>query len=288
MGNLVILGNFDGVHLAHKYLIEKAIEYAKENNLKTIVYTFKTLKKDKEYILSLDKRKEAIKALGVDKIVFDDFERVKKLSPVEFVESILKKELNVEVAFCGYNYTFGYMKEGNAKILQKLIKTIVVDEFRLDDKLVSSSKIRELLYEGNIEKACRLLGRKLEYEGIVVKGRQLGRLIGFPTANIKLDDNRIKLPNGVYGTVTKIEGDSREYLSVTNIGNNPTIAENNNLSIETFIYNFSEDIYGKRICVKILKMIRKEKKFNTIDELKNQIKLDSDKWEEEYVRYKDK
>lgn len=288
MGNLVILGNFDGVHLGHKYLIEEALKYAKENNLKSIVYTFKTLKKNKEYILSTSKREKILTELGVDEVIFDDFERVKKLNPEEFVKNILKKELNAKIVFCGYNYTFAYMKEGNPNILKKLINTVVVDEYRLDNDLVSSSKIRELLHQGNIEEACRLLGRNIEYEGIVLKGRQLGRVIGFPTANISLAENKLKLPNGVYGSLTKIEDDDTIYLSVTNIGNNPTISDNNNLSIETHIYNFNKDIYGKKINIKIMKMIRKEKKFDTINDLKEQIKIDSNEWKEEYVRYKNK
>ncbi|WP_067141984.1 riboflavin biosynthesis protein RibF [Oceanivirga salmonicida] len=285
MKNLVILGNFDGVHIGHQNLISSAVEYARKNNLRPIVYTFSTLSKNKEFLTTINQRKELIYNLGVDEVIIDDFDRVKMYTAKEFVEKILKKELNAKVVFCGYNYKFAYMKEGNVEILKDLIETIVFPEFRLENELVSSSKIRELLYIGDIYNASKLLGRNLEYRGIVVKGRQLGRLIGFPTANIKITENKIRIPNGVYGSYTKIEGYEKEFLSITNIGTNPTISDNNELNIETHILDFKDNIYDKKIKVRLCTKIRNEVKFSTIEDLKKQINIDTNKWRIENVKY---
>ncbi len=285
MKKLVILGNFDGVHLGHQNLIKEAVKYAKKNKMNTVVYTFSTLSKNKEFLTTIKQRKKLIYKLGVDEIIIDDFNRVKMYNANEFVDKILKNELNAKIVFCGYNYTFAYLKEGNTKILSKLIKTIVIPEYRHNDKLVSSSKIRELLNNGNIKNANNLLGRELEYCGIVIKGRQLGRVIGFPTANIKIIENKIKIPNGVYGSYTYVEGYNNKFLSITNIGNNPTISNNNDLNIETHIFDFSDNIYDKEINVLLCEKIRDEIKFDTIEELKNGIATDVKKWRLKNVEY---
>lgn len=278
MKNVIVLGNFDGVHKGHQKLITMALDYARKNNLKCIVYTFSTLPNNKKYIMTVEEKVNAIKELGVDEVYIDDFYNIKNYMPEEFVKDILIEKLQAKKVFCGFNYTFGHNKIGNIEKLSKLIDTSVVDEIKIDDITVSSSVIRKYIEEGLLEKATELLGKPFQISGPVIHGKQLGRTIGFPTANLRLNALKISVPYGVYGAYLEIDGDKKRHLAIMNIGKNPTVNDENTVTAEANIFDFNEDIYGKKICIYLIKRIRAEKKFKNLIELKKQITTDKDLW----------
>lgn len=278
MKRVVILGNFDGVHIGHQNLIKEAIKYAKMNNLESIVYTFSTLPSNKKYIMTVDEKIESIKDLGVDRVYIEDFFNVKNYTPNEFVTEILKGKLKAVKVFCGYNYTFGNNKSGNVDLLSNLIDTTIINEVKVDDIRTSSSIIREYIESGNLELANKLLGKPFKICGEVIHGKKLGRTLGFPTANIRPNALKIGVPLGVYGVKIKIEGYDKLYTAIMNIGRTPTISNNNQVISETNILDFNEDIYGKKISVFLYKMIRSEKKFENIEKLKEQMLKDKEYW----------
>lgn len=278
MNNVIILGNFDGVHLGHQELIKKAIEFGKINNMKVIVYTFKTLPSNKEHIMTIEQKINKIKQLGVDEIILDDFYLIKNYKPEEFVKEILIAKLNAKKIFCGYNYTFGKDRLGDAQLMKKYIDTTVIDEFKINNMSVSSSNIRKLIKQGNIKLANTLLNDAYCLEGYVIHGKKLGRTIGFPTANIRPNATKIIPPLGAYGVKLKIDDDDKIYLGIMNIGKNPTVNNDNCISIETNILDFNRDIYGKKIRIKIYELLRFERKFESLNHLKEQIKKDELNW----------
>ena len=278
MKRVVILGNFDGVHIGHQNLIKEAIKYANSHNLESVVYTFSTLPSNKKYIMTVDEKISAIKDLGVDRVYVEDFFDVKNYTPQEFVKEILKGKLNAIKVFCGYNYTFGNNKSGNVNLLSELIDTTVINEIKVDGIRTSSSTIREYIENGNLELANKLLGKPFQICGEVIHGKKLGRVLGFPTANIRPNALKINIPLGVYGVKLKIEGYDKIYTAIMNIGRTPTITNNNQVISETNILDFNEDIYGKKITVYLYKMIREEKKFENIEKLKEQMTKDKQYW----------
>lgn len=278
MERVVILGNFDGVHIGHQNLIKEAIKYANSHNLESVVYTFSTLPSNKKYLMTVDEKISAIKDLGVDRVYVEDFFDVKNYTPQEFVKEILKGKLNAIKVFCGYNYTFGNNKSGNVNLLSELIDTTVINEIKVNGIRTSSSTIREYIENGNLELANKLLGKPFQICGEVIHGKKLGRVLGFPTANIRPNALKINIPLGVYGVKLKIEGYDKIYTAIMNIGRTPTITNNNQVISETNILDFNEDIYGKKITVYLYKMIREEKKFENIEKLKEQMTKDKQYW----------
>ncbi|WP_197407525.1 bifunctional riboflavin kinase/FAD synthetase [Caviibacter abscessus] len=276
--NVVILGNFDGVHIGHKKLINEAIIYAKKNKLKTLIYIFENFPYKNKVITTLEEKITILKDLGIDEIYLDDFNVIKNLNEIEFVNNILKQKLNAKIVFCGFNYTFGHNKSGNANKLKELIETNIIEEVKLKGITVSSTLIRNLILSGYMETASKFLGRPYNCSGIVVKGKQIGRTIGFPTANILPEENKIYPPYGAYGTTVRIEGMDKTYQSIMNIGKNPTIDNKNRVTIETNIFDFNSNIYGKKIKVILHKRLRCEKKFDSLIQLKEQIYLDTLGW----------
>lgn len=280
MERVVILGNFDGVHMGHQNLIKKALNYARSNNLECLVYTFSTLPSNKKYIMTVDEKVDEIKQMGVDKVYLEDFFNVKNYTPYEFVAEILKCKLNAKKVFCGYNYTFGNNKEGNVNLLKTLIDTEVVEEVKTDGVKTSSSIIREYIEKGELELANKLLGKPFKIFGEVIHGKKLGRTLGFPTANIRPNGLKIGVPLGVYGVKIKVENYDKIYLGIMNIGKTPTICNTNQVISETNIIDFNEDIYGKKVTIYLYKMIRKEMKFESLAKLKEQMTKDKNLWRE--------
>lgn len=277
------LGFFDGVHKAHSSILSECVAYARKHGLKSIALTFEKspaefFGKEIKYLTSLSQKEEIMKSLGIDEVVILTCdEKMLSLSPEAFVKTILVDKLNAAALFCGFNYTFGKGAKGNTSTLESIGKEYSMDVFVMpqmtsDGLTVSSSEIRVALSKGEIELANKLLTRPFEVRGKVCEGKKLGRTLGFPTANI-YPGNMPNLPYGVYATKTVI--DNKEYISVTNVGINPTV-EDNNLRIETYITDFDGDIYGKHIAIKFYKFLRKETKFENIDELKKQIEKDKE------------
>lgn len=282
----VALGNFDGIHIGHQYLLKSNIEKAKEKNLKPSVLFFKNhtktiLKKDENFkidiLTSFEEKIQLLKELGIEIVYVMDFnERIMKLSPELFVKNILLERLNAKLVTVGFDYRFGYKAQGDSNYLKELGKANgfvvnVIDPVYVEGEIVSSTIIRNLIINGYIEKANKLLGRNYCLIGTVIKGRSRGRKLGFPTANIRLNDRYVIPKTGVYKTFTYV--DNSKFLSLTNIGYNPTFNEKN-LKIETYILDFDEDIYDSIIKIEFMEFIRDDIKFNSVEELKNQMHKD--------------
>ncbi|MDK2563313.1 bifunctional riboflavin kinase/FAD synthetase [Romboutsia sedimentorum] len=290
--SVVTIGNFDGIHKGHEVLITKAVEYGKKNNIKSIVFTFENhpanyfVTDSIKNIISNEERINRLNELGVDLVVSIPFDEcMTKISAQEFVEKILVDKLHVEKIIVGYDFTFARNKEGNTNVLRKLSKQYnyeleVIKPIKINGTRVSSTYIRNLLNEGNVYNIIPYLGHRYELQGTVVHAKKLGRTIGFPTANIEIDKDIIMPKNGIYATKIHIEG--KTYFGATNIGYNPTV-NGSKLSIETNILEFSEDIYGKLIKIEFLERIRDEEKFSSLDELKNQLKQDTNYVFEKYI-----
>ena len=274
MKNAIALGTFDGLHTAHREVLNLPTGYKK------IAVTFKTPPKmyfsgNYEMIMTFEEKCEALKKLGFGEICALDFGEVKDTPLTEFLEKIFVK-YNPSYISCGFDYRFGKGAEGNVDSLakycrQKGIKLNVCNEITYNNQTVSSSMIREFLKNGEIEKANSLLLNPFSFTGEVIEGQKRGRTIGFPTINQKYPEELVKLKFGVYKT--KILFDGKEYFGVTNIGIRPTFKSDYVIS-ETYIKDFSGDLYGKTVKTVPLKFLRSEIKFNSAEELKRQIEKD--------------
>ncbi|MGM9551773.1 MAG: bifunctional riboflavin kinase/FAD synthetase [Clostridia bacterium] len=284
INSVCALGFFDGVHKAHSKILSDCVLYGREHGLKSVAVTFEKspseyFGKEIKYLTPLPMKVEIMKLLGIDEVFsLPCDEKTLSLSPVEFVDKILVDKLNAKALFCGFNYTFGKNAQGDTEILKSLcfdkgIEVFISPCMEDEHTTVSSSNIRICLREGDIEKANRLLSRPFEVRGVVEEGKKLGRTLNFPTANIYPESYFPDIPYGVYATKTKI--DNAEYISVTNVGINPTVGDGN-LRIETYILGFNGDIYQKDISVKFYKYLRCEQKFSSIDKLKEQIEKDKE------------
>jgi riboflavin kinase/FMN adenylyltransferase len=290
----IVLGSFDGIHQGHKALIQNAVEAAKEYNkalqdeklrAKVMVCTFRnhplfTINKDlaPKLIMSNEQKIDVLHELGVDIINLIDFdEKFMKISPEKFIFS-LKDCYNVKGITVGFNYRFGYKNLGDVDLLKTLseslnFKLVVMDPVIIEEEIVSSSAIRYLIQEGNIEKANKFLGRPFTLSGKIIKGRQLGRTIGFPTINLDYSRKFIIPKGGVYFTHVDYKGVI--YKGITNVGYNPTV-QGKKLSIETYILDFNESIYDEVVQLYFISKIRDEKKFSSIESLKDQLEKDKE------------
>lgn len=280
IGTAIALGNFDGVHIGHQQLIKKVINISKIKGLKSSVLLFKnhtrTLVDSNGPLLlsSYEQKNSLIENLGIDIIYTMPFnEEFRKLSPEEFFTNILIKKLNVRTIVVGVDYRFGYKASADSNVLLKLgekfgVEVIIFNPIYFEGSVVSSTRIRECLLSGNIRKANKMLGRDYSIIGEVVRGKEIGHKLGFPTANIKPSINYVIPKNGVYSTETIVE-DIR-YLSATSVGYNPTFMENE-IKIESHIIDFNDLIYNKTIELIFVEYLREEMKFNNIESLKKQI-----------------
>lgn len=279
------LGNFDGLHIGHMALINTLIKEAKLNSLSSLVYTFtkhpENILRKKLFtplITTESKKMELLGETSLNYLYFDEFdETFSRMASETFVKEILVNGLKMKLAVAGFDYKFGYKGQGDVNVLIELgkkysFKVIVIPPIKINNEVVSSTKIRQYIAKGDIDQVFKLLGRHYSITADVVSGRRVGNTIGFPTANINPEDYLILPQNGVY--ITKTLLDDQLYCSITNIGYNPTFEDQLKLSVETHLMDFERDIYGKRIEVFFLKKIRDEKKFNSINELVDQIKMD--------------
>ena len=279
------IGTFDGMHLGHIYLIKKIIRHSMNNNNKSVLITFNpnpyiviNNKSQNEYhIISKNEKYKILDDLGVD-IVFDiKFNSsISKLSADEFLKKYIINPFNPIDIIIGYDHHFGHRRIGNGEFLAKNekrynYKTHVIDPFKYSNTIISSSKIRELILNGNILEANKLLGRNYKIRGKVIKGKQIGRGLTFPTANIALNSISQILPSdGVYYIKAYIN--DLEYDGMCNIGFRPTLFNQINRSIEAHIFNYNEfDLYSQFIEIEFVDYIRSEVKFNNSDELKEQL-----------------
>lgn len=285
-GCVLTIGNFDGIHLGHKNIIKKLLNTANNNNLPSAVLFFEpqpleffSSNKAPARLTSLFEKYETFRNIGIDYLFCLRFSKeLANLSATDFIKEILIKKFNVKHLIIGDDFHFGQNRIGNYEFLKNwnLINNqfIVeqVDTFYIDNERVSSTAIRRALNSDNLQLAKKLLGRNYSIIGKVVHGKQLGRKIGFPTANVEL--KRFLAPiNGVYAVDIIIN--DKVYQGMANIGTRPTI--NNEQSfprLETFIFDFNKNIYGTRIRVEFLAKIRNEIKFSSLEELQIQLKKD--------------
>ncbi|NCC81504.1 MAG: bifunctional riboflavin kinase/FAD synthetase [Clostridia bacterium] len=280
---VVTLGNFDGVHLGHKELISKAVSLGKEKNLLSYVVSFyphprSFFNEDLKYINTLEEKHKNIKAIGADALVILEFnEGIASLSRESFVKEILYKKLNAQIVVVGFDFLFGKNREGNAENLAESaseygIEVYVTPPVEVDGLKVSSSLIRECYTTGEVEKAKKFLGYYPKISGEVISGKQLGRNIGFPTANINYDKEQLLPGKGVYGVKICIK--EKEYAGIANVGVKPTVKKDDLVEVEVHVIDFLDDIYGENVSVSFLGKIRDEMKFSSLEELKNQIDND--------------
>ncbi len=278
----IALGTFDGLHVAHMMIIDKAVSLAKENNLKSGVLTFDSIPSNlinansTPKIMSLDDKLELLDKLDFLYVETFDKEFMNK-SPNEFVD-YLKNKLNVSCICVGYDYRFGKGGLAGAQDLKALAKesgisVYVLDKFELDGEVVSSTKIRGYILSGQIEKANKFLGRPFHITGIVEHGLNNGTKMGIPTANIIKSPEMICLKHGVYAGYCIVDG--CKYKAVINVGNNPTF-NGKHTTIECHLLDYSGDLYSKTIKAQFLKFIRDEINFESKDKLVEQIAKDID------------
>ncbi|MCQ4636548.1 bifunctional riboflavin kinase/FAD synthetase [Anaerovorax odorimutans] len=278
---VVALGNFDGVHKGHQQIISRTVKSAEAAGYKSAVFTFsnhpKNLMADKivvKNILYADEKAKIIESLGVDYMFNIPFDRhILTMDPIDFIDGLLIDTFRMRQAYCGFNYRFGYKAAGNAEILMKegMKKGFgihIQEPYEIDGNLVSSTFIRNLIQEGRVDQCMKYMGRLYSIGGEVVVGNKLGRTIGFPTSNIMIDETMVTPSNGVYVTYCTYNG--VRYPSVTNVGVKPTIGTYHK-NVETHIFNFDKELYGKNIRVEFLEKTRDERKFESVEALSKQI-----------------
>ena len=276
------IGKFDTFHLGHTELIRTACKNAKENDALSLILFIGSHSPD---VISLEESNGIVRSLGVDISLRQELDdNFKTLSAESFVKDILISRLNCCCVVVGENFRFSKNRSADAATLKCLceknsIECVIIEEIRLKNSLsevhtVSSTYIRELILKGKMQDVCIFLGRPYSVTSSVTYGRQLGSSYGIPTANLTLPQGKLIVPDGVYATRTRIDGNV--YPSITNVGTNPTVSTGCKKTIETNIFDFDKDIYGKSITVDFYERIRGEIKFNSIDELKEQIEKDVD------------
>ncbi len=284
-GSIILIGNFDGLHLGHQKLFNLARSYKRKYNLKIGVINFDPMPKMffnkdlKNFRLSnIDQKIKLLNTFKVDFVITKKFDhKFSKIKSIKFIREILYKKLNSKFIFVSNNFRFGNKREGNVNLLiknEKIYNYKVVKPKPLvnNKKIVSSSLIRNLLENGFLKKANKLLNRNWTIQGIVQKGRQVGKKIGFPTCNIDILDYVLAKP-GVYAVQVLRKNNSKYLKGIANLGYRPTFNQKKFL-LEVHLFNFSGNLYNKLLSVEFLKFIRKEKKFKDINQLREQIKKD--------------
>ena len=283
---VLVIGVFDGLHLGHQKLIKKAVEKAKLLKTKTVVMTFfphpvQVLRPEISLplIVSLPHRLKLIEQLGVDAAIVIRFtKKFSKLSPEKFIKDFLVNHLQPINVFVGDDFRFGQDRTGTLEYFKEAgekygFEVNVVDPVKTHHEKISSTRIRQLIAEGELDGACRLLGRHVSLMGKVIKGDGRGRKLGFPTANI-LPNNELIPPLGVY--VVNILVGKKVFHGMANIGRRPSFkSSNNQLNIEVNIFNFHKNVYGRNILVEFIHKIREEKFFNSKHDLIAQLKKDA-------------
>ena len=286
--SIVLIGNFDGVHLGHQKLFSLAKNYKKKHSLNIGVLTFEPMPKMffnhelKNFrISSLNQKIDHLKDLKVDFVITKKFDKkFSKTKSTNFIKKILGEKIRPKFIFVSNNFRFGNKREGNVKQLIKFeslcnFKVVKPKPLLINKRIVSSSLIRNFLQRGKLEKANKFLNRRWSIFGKVQKGRQLGKKIGFPTANIDIKDYVLACP-GVYAVRAKKFKNGNYFKGIANLGYRPTF-NGKKILLEVHLFNFSENLYNKYLTVEFKKFIRKERKFKNVDQLKEQIKKDLSK-----------
>ncbi|MBO4799329.1 MAG: bifunctional riboflavin kinase/FAD synthetase [Lachnospiraceae bacterium] len=275
------LGKFDGIHKGHQKLLSRVRSLGPI--MKSVVFTFDVnpalavSRKEGTILTTNEERKAVVERFGIDYLYECPFtEEIRNMEASDFVRKIVS-DLNVRFIAVGSDFGFGHNREGDFRLLQNMsgqlgYKVEVVDKERYLGREISSTYIREVIGQGDMETAEKLLGYPYTVKGVVGYGRQLGRTIGIPTTNVIPIKEKLLPPNGVYVSKVHIEGET--HMGVTNIGVKPTVGDENEKGAETFIFDFDKDVYGKNITIELHKFIRPEMKFESLEKLKEQMEKD--------------
>ncbi len=288
----VALGNFDGLHIAHRTVLKNACSYALENNIQAAALLFDVHPKNLQakkvgLLMSFDDKKSEIEKIGLKPLVIP-FEEIRNFSAEKFVEEILKKRFKAKAVFCGYNYHFGVGGKADVNVLKMLcekhgIELFVSEKVEDGGSAVSSSRLRELLKDGKVDEANRLMQRDFSYALEVVHGQKRGRELGFPTINQYFPSDLVVPKFGVYASSVVIDG--KTYRSFTNIGFRPTFPEDD-IRSETHIFGYDGDLYSKKVRVSLHKYLREEIKFSSLENLVSQLSEDKKITDEFFNRHK--
>ncbi|HEY9169727.1 MAG TPA: bifunctional riboflavin kinase/FAD synthetase [Lutibacter sp.] len=285
---LVTIGTFDGVHIGHQKVLSNLIGSAKKNNASSVLLTFfphprMVLQKDTDIKLinTIDERIKLLEKTGLETLVIHEFtEDFAEKSALDFVKKVLVDHLKISSLIIGYDHRFGKNREGNFDQLTEYGKIFGFEVTKISQQeinhiTISSTKIRRAIELGNIEEANRFLGYHFMLTGEIVKGKNLGEKIGFPTANLFIEETYKLLPKtGSY--IVKSELENETIYGMMNIGYNPTV-KGKTQTIEIHFFNFNKDLYGKKIQIDVLKFLREEQKFDSVEDLKNQLEKDKQK-----------
>lgn len=279
----VAIGKFDGIHLGHQRLLQEILEQ-KKAGLKACVFTFDPSPavlfgfSDGRELMTLKEKREILEQMGVDILIEYPLNMESaSIDPKEFVSKILVEQMQVGLLAAGDDLSFGKGGKGNWQLLEELADTYGyelkrIDKVVMDDMEISSTVIRDLLNRGQMEVVSKYMGRHFSFEGIVVPGKQLGRTLGFPTVNLMISEKKILPPYGVYSTLVWWRG--KAYEAISNVGEKPTVSAERIPGIESYLYDFHEDLYGQEIKVELLAYRRPEMQFSSVEELKAQLEKD--------------
>ncbi len=279
----VSLGKFDGLHRGHQALLSHVLAQ-KERGLRAVIFTFEQNPTrilsglSGQNIMTNEERKEMLEKAGVDCLLECPFvPEVAHMEPEEFVSRVLVEQLHAAFVAVGTDFRFGYQRRGDYRLLEKMgrglgLRLEVVDKEQSHGRDISSSYIREALHEGNIPLANELLGYRYYVSGEVMHGRKIGRTLGLPTINLVPALDKLLPPNGVYLTQTFLEEDV--YYGITNIGYKPTVGGETRKGVETYLFDFDGNLYGRKLRVEFLEFERPEQKFRSLEELKARILSD--------------
>lgn len=286
ISTVVTIGTFDGVHIGHRKIIQRLIEIGKKEALEPTILTFfphprMILQKglDIKLINTIDERIKILENTGIKNLIVHPFTKnFSRLGAREFVETILVEKLGAKKIVIGYDHRFGRNRTANIEDLKKFGKEFgfgveEIPKQDIDEVAVSSTKIRKALNNGEIEKANAYLSEAFMLTGTIVRGKSLGKTLGFPTANLYIEEAYKLIPkNGVYIVRSTIEG--KQVFGMMNIGVNPTISEGNKQSIETHFFDLDMDLYGKTLQINLLKRIRDEEKLGSLEALSKVMEKD--------------
>ncbi len=279
----IALGGFDAIHLGHQRIIETMVQLAKEKNLTPVVYLFQNQPKaflqgiEGKYVQTMEQRLACLEGLGVSVVVAEWFTRdYAEISPQTFVEDYLKKWLGAEVVVAGFNYRFGHAGEGNIATLSDLAEPLGIEVQEIpcvtyQDAPISSSRIRQFLDQGELEQVTACMGRPFSVYGRVIEGAHIGHKLGFPTANMAFLEEQALPGYGVY--LTKVRIGTTWYPAITNVGNQPTVGRDCPC-MESHILNFDENLYGMELELCFYSKLREIQKFNTPQQLQEQLEQD--------------
>ncbi len=288
---VLTLGTFDGVHLGHQVILNKVVELAKKNGGRSFVITFEphpqtvlSNKKPIKILTNLHEKIYLFKQLGIENVLVINFtEDFAQIPSKDFFINYIVEKIGISECIVGHDHHFGKGRKGDESLIKELAKlynfnVTHIDALKINDEIVSSTKIRKYILNGNLLRVNQFLGRKYAFSGKVVEGDKKGRDLGFPTANLEVDKDKLLPPLGVYPVEVCLDSDTfNSYKGMMYIGTRPTFKDSENVMVEVNIFDFKNDIYGKNLTINAYNRIRGDEKFTTAEDLIEKIQLDKEK-----------